>query len=186
MALVGEIVRRAMGRLGLIDANEAIQAADLSVCVVAVQEMIDSMRAGAFGVLVDVFSQESLTAETMTRVIGSNIAGITVTLPNTAPDNAPLRDGDMIEVRDLFTTISTEYRYSTETARWEPLLIMSESTVFPLGQKNEGGFIAALAVRISDDFGVQPSPLVVRDAGAWKRNMLARHEGKRPAVGLYF
>lgn len=164
----GQIVERALRRLGVLAAGEAVSAGDLAVGLEALQEIMDGWRAGLFGRLRDVLATDDITAVSFDRIIGNDAGGITVTLPTTQ-DGEAICDGAVVEVRDLFTTVSTNYRWNADTARWVVTNGLTASSALPLADRFAGAVVAVLAVRLGDEFGAQPSPMVVADAGRGSR-----------------
>lgn len=159
----GQVVERALRRIGVVAAGEPLSASDLAAGIDALQEMVDSFRGSLFGRLRDVLATDDLTAKVFDRVIGNDSGGITVTLPTTQ-DGEAIRDGAVIEVRDLYTTVSTNYRWSADTARWQPLTALTAATPLPLGANFVGSVVAMLAVRLASDFNEQIRPEVADDA----------------------
>jgi hypothetical protein len=159
----GQIVERALRRLVVVGAGEALSAGDLSVGMEALQEIIDGMRVGLFGRLRDVLGTDDMTAEAFDRVIANKAGGIVVTLPVT-PDGEPVRDGSVVEVRDLLTTVTANWRYSADTARWERIDGLTAASAFPIGESYVGAIVARLALRLAPDFGTEAPSEVYRDA----------------------
>lgn len=172
-----KVIERALGRLGVAAAGEEIAASDELLGVDALQEIIDGMRSGLFGRLRDVLATDNLTAKAFDRVIGNKVAGITVTLPTTE-DGEAIHNGSVIEVRDLYTTVSLNYRWNGDTQRWAPLTALTASSDLPVGDNFVGAIVALLAMRLAGDFQRPVTPEIMRDAAAGSR-AIARSKDRR-------
>lgn len=172
-----KVIERALRRIGVLAANEDVSSSDEALGLEALQEIIDSMRSGLFGRLRDVLATDNLTAKVFDRVVGNKVSGIAVTLPTTEEDEV-IRNGSVIEVRDLFTSVSLNYRWNGDTQRWVALTGLTASSDLPIGDNFVGAIVALLAVRLSDDFGEQVSPQIMRDASAGAR-AIARSKDRR-------
>ena len=172
-----DVVARSLRRLGIVAAGEEVAGVDEVVGIEALQEIIDGMRSGLFGRLADVLATSNLTANVFDRVIGNEVAGITVTLPTTYEEDA-IRNGSVIEVRDLFTTVYLNYRWNGDTQRWAALTALTPSTDLPVGDNFVGAIVALLATRLAGEFGVPVTMEIMRDAASGAR-AIARSKDRR-------
>jgi len=172
----GQIVERALRRLGVLGADDDVSATDMSVGMTALQEIVDSMRGGLFGRLRDVSATESMTAAVFDRVIGST-SGVTVSLP-TSDNDEPIRDGAVVEVRNLSSVVSLNYRWNADTARWVLINGFSPTDALPIGANYHGAIVARLAMRLAGDFGEQVTAEIYRDAMAGARALAFANDSR--------
>jgi hypothetical protein len=174
----GKVIERALRRLGVLAAGEVVTGSDEQVGIEALQEIIDGMRSGLFGRMQDLLSDSDMTAKAFDRIISTNLTGITVTFPTQDESGDPLRDGDVVEIRDLYSDVVFNYRWNADVARWVAVTGITPADDLPIGDKFTGAAVALLATRLAGEFGVPVSLEIMRDASAGAR-AIARSKDRR-------
>ena len=173
-----KVIERSLRRLGVVAAGEEVAGGDEVVGMEALQEIIDSMRAGLFGRMQDLLSDSDMTAKAFDRIVSTNISGITVTFPTKDESGDPLRDGDVVEIRDLYSDVVFNYRWNADVARWVAVSGLDPADDFPIGDKFVSAAVALLATRLAGEFGQPVTMEIMRDAAAGAR-AIARATDRR-------
>lgn len=186
MATNRDVVTRALRRIAVLPANVAPSASDLDLGMTCLSDIMGEIRRGMGNFLHDVFAKAAVTAEEMQRVIKDNPLGFVVTLPSRNLDEQPIRDGAVIEIRDLNTTVVANWRWNADTARWVSVVATDPNADLAIDDKHVHGLTAALALRLCDDFQVQPSPMIASDARRFWRAIYRRGDSYKDApVAVY-
>lgn len=99
----------------------------------------------------------------------------------------PPRDGAIITVTDLFSTLDLTWIYDGPGARWISIDSLTLSDIAPLTGRYANGLAAILAVRLAPEWSVTPSPLVLSEANSGRSMLSARYDRQyRPVVASYF
>lgn len=154
MASAEQIVTRAFRRLGTFEANSSVSAEDLQHGLAALNEMISSWAADGLTTADQslVASVVSGSAELRELETTANLAvGMFVAGPG-------IPSGAMIESIDSATQVTM-----TQNATLTGMPTLS-FTPLPFDARHEEGVVAMLAVRLAEDYGQTPGPVLVRDA----------------------
>lgn len=158
---------------------------------------------GVFGKIYDTLvTGATYTAHENERCVCNRSAGVTVTLPDTITIEFPTtigfvngstdygwgnsytatprtpRDGSVIAITDLFSTLDLTYIYDAPNSRWTSIDSLTLDSVAPLSGRYGEGLKAILAVRWAPNFNIEPQRAVIGQANS-AHSMLS-HRYDRP------
>lgn len=182
MSTCQEISTRALQKLGIVGAGATPNAADNALALSALRAVYQKLiTGGAFGRLFDVIPNTAMyQANERERIVHDG--AVTVTLPLEIPyyretddyghvtytgDESyvrPPRDLSVISVVNTTTANSLDYIYDSRVRNWVEINALTGSSYAPLSQRDENGLTCLLAMNIADEFGQQPTQLMVKAA----------------------
>lgn len=99
----------------------------------------------------------------------------------------PPRDGSVITVTDMFSTLDLTWIYDAPPARWISIDNLGLSDNAPLTGRYANGLAAILAVRLASEYAVTPTQFVVSEANLGRSQLSSRYDRQyRPVVASYF
>lgn len=155
MATATEIVQRAFRRLALFDATESASGADLEDGLAALNEMISSWAADGL----------ATADQTLEATVTSGDPAI-ADLESTSDLAVGMYvTGSGIPSSTLVKSIDSGSKITlTKDATASGSEVELTFTALPFDAKLEAGVVAMLAVRLSEDYGKPPGPVLLRDA----------------------
>jgi hypothetical protein len=163
MATAQEIVTRAFKRLSLIEANESVSGADLADGLAALNEMISSWAADGLAT-----GDQALT--------GAIVSGdATVSELETTADLAigMFVSGTGIPASTLIKSIDGPTKVTLNQNATSTGSFSLTFTALPFDASLEAGVVALLAVRLAEDYGKTPGPILMRDADRGEKQLQA-------------
>jgi hypothetical protein len=190
MATCRYIIKRGLQKLAIIAPGNDPEASEAETGLAVLQGLFDTWaNAGMFG---------RLDAAGITEIEAQDI--VTTALPEIgAPVSLPIlvknSDGEDVLPPDLayaeYVNTSTSerraYLFDRRTAKWARIDALTLDTDCPLAVRNSEGMASALAVYMAGDFGVEPGPLVLRQAGSFQVALSTRMgEPRVETTAVYF
>lgn len=163
MASAEQIVTRAFKRLSLIEANESVSAADLQHGLSALNEMISSWAADGLATADQTETGRVTDGDTVIREIDVSKLAIGMFVSG---DGIP--SGAVID--DIGTPNSLILSQAATASGAEVSLTF---TALPFDASLEAGVVALLAVRLAEDYGKSPGPILMRDADRGEKQLQA-------------
>jgi hypothetical protein len=211
-----DVIKRALRKLGVLSSGNEPPADQASDTMEVLQSLVlELVGGGTFGRLYDVITDVDYTANENERIRAA--VGITVTLPDTItgpPDWYPYVGGNWNAIspglgsgwdygafysgyprtpydRSIITVVQdgveTVNVYSAQTQGWVDINAMAQQDTFPLESYGINGMAAKLAVAMSSEFGVDPSPIVIREAQRFDHMISQRLDSESlPTAASYF
>ncbi len=173
MATAEDIVQRAVRRLGLVDPTESVSGADLDHGLAALNEMISSWAADGLATADQTLEATITSGSAAVSALESTsdlAAGMYVT-------GTGIPSSTLIKSIDGPTTI-TLTKDATASADGVSLTF----TALPFDAKLEAGVVAMLAVRLGEDYGKAPGPILLRDAALGEERLRAAFITVLPAT----
>ena len=163
MASTEEIVTRALKRLSLVSAGESPSAVDLQDGLAALNEMISSWAADGLATA-DQALEASIVSGTPELKEIESTADLAVGMFITGTG---IPSGAAIKSIDSATQV-TMTEDATSTGAYT-----LNFTALPFDASLEAGVIAMLAVRLAEDYGITPGPVLLRDADRGEARLAA-------------
>jgi len=163
MASAQQIVERALKRINVHDANASASPADLADGLVALNEMISSWKADGLATADQALEASVVSGDAELRELESTsqlALGMVVT-------GTGIAAGAAIKSIDSPTQVTMT---ATATATGKFTI---NFTALPFDASLEAGVIAMLAVRLAEDYGKTPGPVLLRDAERGERQLEA-------------
>lgn len=163
MASAQEIVDRAFRRLAIIGTGESVAPADLQTGLAALNEMISSWAADGLATADQTLTGRVTSGDTVVQEIDvSKLAlGMFVT-------------GTGIPSGAVITAIGTPDHITLSIAATADGAEVSLTfTALPFDASLEAGVVALLAVRLAEDYGKTPGPILARDADRGEKQLQA-------------
>lgn len=152
-ATAQQIVERAVRRLGLVDPTDSVSGADLDHGLAALNELIASWEADGLATanrtLTAAISDGSVTVAVVTADLAAGMFVAGTGIPS----------GTVIESIDSDNQITLS---QAATASNDAAALTF--TAIPFGAELEAGVVALLAVRLAEEYGKTPGPVLLRDA----------------------
>lgn len=213
MATCGDIVNRALRKLGRLGSGRDPRTVDATDTLNALRGLYTSLIAvGAFGRLSDVIPTADYVAGENERVFRDTDATLTITLPETMPmyreprsypderdawnygtnyENVagnvrPPRDGAVVQIADSYTGESETFVYDGSLRQWQSLDGLGLGDSAPRSSDDPEGLAAMLAMEVADQFGAELSQAAVMQANRYKSSLVNGFSRPRQAaVGVY-
>lgn len=186
---VQQIINRALGKLGIIEAGGTPTTNDQALALQALKAVYRRLiTTGVFGDLIDVIPQmTAYTAGENERIVHDG--SVTVTLPTELPlfvfgndygmvtyssDNGqvrPPRDGSIVTVSNTSTGVTTDSIYDGQIKQWISIEGLTATSVAPMSQRDENGLACLLALDLADEFGQQITATMTNAAALYKRHI---------------
>ena len=182
MSTVQTVLNRALQKLGVISAGNNPEASDNALALQALKGLFRHYRtSGAFGKVYEVLpTLASYTVLEGDHVIRSSIT-TQINLPDTIAADGdftdygvegvfitdqnsirPPRDMSYASITDQDTGLTTDYIYDGQIAQWICVETLTYNSICPLSFRDENGLAACLAMHVADEFGQQPTELIMR------------------------
>lgn len=165
----------ALSKLGVIGAGETPESADSALALQSLKSYYQKLiNSGAFGALVDVIPSVSVyNAGENERIVHDGT--VTVTLPEELPLSyrssdygwtsysddlgtmRPPSDLSVVSIVDTSTNTIADHLYDNRLRVWVNIVAISAGDPAPLSHRDENGLACALALRLADSFGQQPT-----------------------------
>lgn len=177
MATCRAIIKRGLQKLAIIAPGNDPEASEAETGLAVLQGLFDNWAAaGMFGRL-DVDGIAGIEADDVVTTALPEI-GAPLELPIVVKDS----DGEDVLPPDLayaeYVNTSTSarraYLFDRRTAKWARIDALTLDSECPLSVRNSEGLAAALAVYMAGDFGVEPGPVVLRQAGSFQSSLSTR------------
>lgn len=184
---VQQILTRSLNKLGIVGASTTPNTNDNALALEALKALIHGfINAGTFGELDDIIPNGVTTynaSENQRIVHDSTVA---VSLPTTLPlsynasdygfsavtyDNnlvRPPMDLSVIEDVNTDTATTATYLYDNNLRTWTDINTLLSTSACPLALRDENGLTCLLALHLADEFGQQPTDLMVAAAAKFK------------------
>lgn len=202
MTTCADILRLAMGQLGLTRAGEQPTGQESTDGLIAIQGMYDAWLAeGMFGRVNDTIISGNYTAAEQDRVI--NDGGYTVTLPTVITPTVPTGTyypiwpdertwaalqstatrppRDLARVDVVASGATTNYLYDARQRAWITLNGLALSSTAPLANRGVLGLAACLSLQLADSYGTKPSEGTARQATLFAWSLSSRYDSQRVA-----
>lgn len=182
MTTCRDIVSRALRMAGIVPKGRDPKAVEMTDGMFALQSLYDSMfTGGMFGRLYDVNASDGFGVEPGQRVY---VESGTVPLPVMGEyDRCQIRDLAALEINDE----SGRKAYIWDRTAWVRLDSLDETDEAPLAARGAEGLAACLALHIVGDYGVQPTPMMVSNAGNFRNNIRLGMGAQRDVVaGVWY
>lgn len=199
MVTVRQTITRALRKLRVVASGDEPTAAEAADGLAAVQGMFDQWASGGmFGRLGEYLGDDQGVTFN-TDAYGREVVlwevhpgDPTVELPIRVRDAftgnlRPPAHLSFTEIVDETTGIRKTFLYDARKAQWVRLDNLTLDSEMPLAGSGAEGIAAALALRIAEEFGAQPGPLLVREAGRFTFSLSTRYgEERREGTADYF
>ncbi len=163
MASAEQIVGRAFKRLSLIEANDNVSGADLQDGLAALNGMISSWAADGLATADQTLTGRVTAGDARISEIDTSKLAVGMFVSGDGIPAATLLES--IDDRDKITLSQQATVSGAETSL--------TFTALPFDAKLEGGVVALLAVRIAEDYGKTPGPILLRDADRGEKQLQA-------------
>lgn len=172
-----DIVSRALRMAGIVPKGRDPKAAEMTDGMFALQSLYDSMfTGGMFGRLRDRHVEDDYEIEPGQRVFVES--GI-VTLPTPGGyDCRSIRDLAAIEINES----GVRKAYIWDRFKWVRLDSLGETDEAPLAHRGAEGLASCLALHIVGDYGLQPTAMMVSNAGNFRSNIRLGMGAERDVV----
>lgn len=176
MATCVEVITAAARRAGVIDRRRSIDSSDAGRLLELLEDQyLQWAAAGMFGRLTDVLVEDDYTAEEQERVVVNTASSVVVTMPATVDDDLtgdtrPPKSMAMIMVTSAYSDFQETCVYDAGFGNWVKFENLTLGGYAPLSATNKTAVVAALAVKVCDEYGLPVSTLLTREHG---RGMLA-------------
>jgi hypothetical protein len=163
MATAQEIVDRACKRIGLFDAVDSVSGADLQQGLAALNEMISSWAADGLATADKTETARVTDGDTVVREIDVSKLAIGMFV-----SGAGIQAGTVID--QIGTPNSIVLSQAATASGAEVSLTF---TALPFDASLERATVALLAVRLAEDYGKTPGPILLRDADRGEKQLQA-------------
>ena len=186
MATVREIITRALRRLRVLASGEVPTDAEANDALTVTQGIFDKFASGGmFGRVGDLLPG----ADAGSQVIAwDEVDGIELPARIQTCGGVQMpRDLALAELADETTNEPRRYLYDARRAAWQRIDSLTLDDFCPLSSRSAEGVAAVVAMAIADEFGAQPSELIIRDAGAFRFDLSVKPgEPRRTVTAEYF
>lgn len=199
MVTVRQTITRALRKLRVVASGDEPTAAEAADGLAAVQGMFDQWASsGMFGRLSQYFGDAQgvtfNTDENGREVVlwEAPPSDPTVELPIRVRDSftgdlRPPAHLSFTEIVDEATGTRKTFLYDARKAQWVRLDNLALESEMPLAGSGAEGIAAALAMRIAEEFGAEPGPMLAREASRFTFALSARYgEERRTGTSVYF
>lgn len=163
MASAEQIVGRAFKRLGLIEANESVSGADLADGLAALNEMISSWAADGLATADQTETGRVTDGDTVVREIDVSKLAIGMFVSGTG-----IPAGTVIDQIGTPNSIILSQAATASGAE-----VSLTFTALPFDASLERATVALLAVRVAEDYGKTPGPVLLADADRGEKQLQA-------------
>lgn len=163
MATAQEIVGRAIKRLGMIDSVDSVSGADLEDGLAALNEMISSWAADGL----------ATADQTLDGKIIAGDAAVTELESTFDLAIGMFVSGSGIQPNTTIKSIDSPTKVTLSKAATNTDSVTLTFTALPFDASLEAGVVAMLAVRLAEDYGKTPGPVLARDAERGERQLEA-------------
>jgi hypothetical protein len=214
--LVSSLIKGALRKIGALATGQDIEASEAQDALDVLRQMyLEMVGAGTFGRQADVFvpaGSADFTANEGRRYTVENIRDIAITLPEQVSDtwcrwtppygelwvppqsdgepqsnNRPPMDHSLVTAADLSSQTTRTFVYDAALARWVSLQDLELTDTAPLSTRYAEGLMCDLALRLSAEYGAEPSIAVVRGAAQGRSAMVNKFDGpSRTMSGTFF
>jgi hypothetical protein len=184
MVTCDRIINRALQKCHAIDGGGTPDGVESSDALETLQSMVSEwFFGGKFGRWIEVREDDAYTAEEGESVGNTTDSSITITLPEEVDDDTEedgvRRPRDLTPVRVVGDPPAC-YLYNASYGAWVRCSSLALSDNAPLSDRSADGLAAALAVRLAEEFALQPRPGAL--VAATRFNALISHKLDRPRV----
>jgi hypothetical protein len=188
-----DIICRAMRRLGVLAGGslprDTEQTDTLETLRAIYRRLINE---GVSGPLRDVApTTTSYTARENERIFRNSLTTTSIEFPESIDDGCGgsrlPRDASVIVVSDEFTGQTVDWVYEAATRTWVPVDGLTLTSPALFARRDPNGLACMLAVELADEFGQQPSEIVIRNAVRWQMSITHNWSQEDvPTRGVYF
>lgn len=176
MATCREVIDRAYLKAKVRARGDTASAEETADAMISLQAIYDEMIGlSVFGRLTEVIIEAAYEAGENERIYNTTGGALTVTLPQTVVDSFT---GETRPPKDRAIVVVVEdpaeaYLYEAPLGSWVALTALVEATYAPLSVRSLDGLASVLAVRLMEENGVEPGPVLANSSNVF-RSMIAR------------
>lgn len=199
----GDIGTKALKKLGVLRAGGEMKAADAADMLASLtSQYMEWVAGGTFG---RVYNTPVSSASTITATPNQHVnilvdGAVTVELPMTVDwcywqnwrpcrdygwglsvpfggddgRNVP-RDKAVVMVTDQYKTTRATYVYDGTVQRWMRIDGLTLTDEAPLSARGPDGLASVVAMRMADEYGIQPGPSIITAANRYKLALVSNH-----------
>lgn len=193
MATGVEVITAAARRAGIIDRGRSIDSTDAGRLLELLEDQyLQWAASGMFGRLTDVLITADYTPDEQERVVVNTASSVTVTLPATIDDEftgdaRPPKSMALVMVTSAYSDFQETLIYDAGLGNWVKLESLTLHNYAPLSATYKTAVVAALAVKVCDEYGLPVSAVLTREHGRGMTALVGNYSAERQeAVGTYF
>lgn len=183
MTTVSSVIERAGWKARVRPVGQAMSAQEAAIALDTLQAFyLELIEDGVFGRLTETITDVAYEAAENERIYNSTASPVAITLPETVEDAFT---GDDRPPRDLSVVVIAgepiaSYIYSAQIGAWQAMTSLVPTSTAPLAEKSFDGLTSALAVRLCNEFGKDPTGTTVSAAKMFRSRLASK--ASRPRV----